>query len=149
MNFAKNEQSIWFDNGNNTPSPTSPDLHRLASLKFTKQRSNSQAEFESPSVHKTANSKVQLAEEESKSVEPNSQTQSTQSSTTQGKASSKRKHPQQRRAKQPQERYGACPAVLNPDSQFSNDSLKQFKSTILFNKAMLTESHYSYFYYSN
>jgi len=41
MSLAKNESSIWFDNGNNTPSPTSPNLNKLASLKVSKQRSNS------------------------------------------------------------------------------------------------------------
>lgn len=56
---------------------------------------------------------------------------------------SKSKNP--RRSKQPQERYGACPAILNPDAADPG----RFANSILFSKAVLNESHYGYFYYNH
>ncbi len=49
------------------------------------------------------------------------------------------------RSKQPQEKYGASPALLNPQSV---PNLKNyFGYALIFSKAVLTQDHYSYFYY--
>jgi len=49
------------------------------------------------------------------------------------------------RSKQPQEKYGASPALLNLQSAPNHKNY--YENVLIFNKAVLTQDHYSYFYY--